>query len=162
MDDHERSLSARGIKAAPRIGAFMHAKTYGPNFVLCSTAARAKQTLELILPYFEREPKIRYDAALYLAGWPELLAEIKLTPFGASPLLVVGHNPGLEQLASKLAREPEGALERQSFQKMTDKFPTAAFAVLEFAVNDWQAVNPGLGMLSDFVRPLDLPKNHHE
>jgi phosphohistidine phosphatase len=159
--DHERPLSVRGEKAAPRIGAFLHTKNFDPAFVLCSTAERTKQTLERILPFLAGAPKIRYEARLYLAEWPELLAEIHGVPSGASPLLVIGHNPGLEQLASELARVPEGTIERRNLRKMTNKFPTAALAVLEFDAEDWQAVKPGSGVLADFVRPKDLPREDH-
>jgi len=162
IGDHGRPLSARGKRGAPRIGAFMHAKAYDPSFVLCSTAERAKQTLELVLPLFNSEPEITYDAHLYLAEWPQLLAEIHQVAAGASPLLVIGHNPGLEQLAIELARPPKDARERRNLRKMTNKFPTAAFAVLEFGVSDWRAVQRGSGALCDFVRPKDLPQRERQ
>jgi len=111
LGDHDRPLAARGRKAAPRMGAVMRKKGYVPALVLCSTAERTKETLELLLPALRADPKIQYDRALYLAEWPVLLAILQ----GAAadtPLLMIGHNPGLEQLASALAVQPQDAAER--------------------------------------------------
>ena len=155
-DDHARPLSARGKRTAPRIGACMHAKGYEPELVLCSTAERTKETLELVLPVFAGQPQIRYDRSLYLAEWPELLAKIRTVSSGATPLMVVGHNPGLEQLAIALALQAPSAAERGRLQKLAQKFPTAALAVLDFEIADWSEVKPGLGRLIDYVRPKDL------
>ena len=137
------------------MGAYMRAKAYAPALVLCSTAERAKETLELMLPALASEPEIRYDRALYLAEWPQLLAEIHDAP-NASPLLVVGHNPGLEQLAIALALQPQNPAERSRAEKMAQKFPTAALAVLDFDIPEWGGAKPGLGRLVDFTRPKDL------
>jgi phosphohistidine phosphatase len=154
--DHERPLAARGRFAAPRIGAYMRKKGYEPKSVLCSTAARTRETLELVLPYFSRPPEISYDRSLYLAEWPQLLAEIRLVPADASPLLLVGHNPGLEQLAIALALQPQTAPERARAEKLAQKFPAGALAVLDVDLPDWDGLKPGLGELVDFVRPKDL------
>jgi phosphohistidine phosphatase len=154
--DHERPLSARGKTAAPRMGAAMRKKGYEPRLVLCSTATRAKETLELVLPYFSQGPEIRYDSALYHAEWPVLLAQIRDCSTDASPLLLIGHNPGLGQLAIALALQPQSAAERARAETLARKFPTAALAVLDFESADWSGVKPGLGKLADFVRPRDL------
>ena len=156
LEDHDRPLSERGRLAAPRIGAYMRASGYEPALVLCSTAERTKQTLKLILPAFKKAPKIRYERALYLAEWPQLLARINKAPANASPLLVVGHNPGLEHLAIALALQPNSAGERSRVQRLAEKFPTAALAVLDFTGTSWKRAKPGLGRLSDYVRPKDL------
>jgi phosphohistidine phosphatase len=133
----------------------MHAKGYEPELVLCSTAERTKETLELVLPALAGQPQIRYDRSLYLAEWPELLAEIR-TVSSATPLMVVGHNPGLEQLAIALALQAKSAAERGRLQKLAQKFPTAALAVLDFEMADWGSLKPGSGRLIDYVRPKDL------
>ena len=154
--DHERPLAPRGRKNAPQIGAYMRDKAYNPALVLCSTALRAKQTLELVLPFFESEPEMRFERALYLAEWPLLMAEIKDVTATSTPLLLVGHNPGLEQLAIALALQPHTAAERDRTEKLASKFPTAALAVFDFDVSEWPEIRPGKGRLVDFVRPKDL------
>ena len=155
-DDHARHLSARGKRTAPRIGVYMRAKGYEPELVLCSTAERTKETLELVLPALAGQPQIRYDRSLYLAEWPVLLAEIRALASEASPVMVVGHNPGLEQLAIALALQAQSAAERGRLQKLALRFPTAALAVLDFEIVDWSGLKPGLGRLIDYVRPKDL------
>jgi phosphohistidine phosphatase len=156
IGDHDRPLSARGRKAAPRIGARMHEKGYEPAFILCSTAKRASETLELLLPQMAEPEKIHHDRALYLAEWPQLLAEIHAVPGGMSPLLLVAHNPGLEQLAIALALQPTGLADRARVERLAEKFPTAALAVLDFPDTDWSTIKSGSGRLVDYIRPKDL------
>lgn len=155
-DDHARPLSARGRKAAPAIARFMRSRDYLPEVVFCSTALRTRETLELLLVAWRKKPALRYERALYLADWPVLLAQLKKAPARASPLLLVGHNPGIEQLALALALQPRSVAERARLQLMTQKFPTAALAVLDFEIPSWRNLKPGLGQLIDYVRPKDL------
>jgi phosphohistidine phosphatase len=137
--------------------AYMREAGYLAEVVLCSTAQRARQTLDLLLPAWTKKPAVRYDRGLYLVDWPQLLAVLrKVTPPRASPLLLVGHNPGIEQLAIALAREPAGADERARLQAMGQKFPTAALAVLDFDIATWRSLKPAAGQLVDYVRPKDL------
>src|SRR5262249_45752034 len=91
-----------------------------------------------------------------LAEWPRLMAEIQDASTTATPLLLVGHNPGLEQLAIALALHPQTATERERAQKLAHKFPTAALAVLDFDVAGWREIGPGKGRLVDYMRPKDL------
>ena len=156
MADHERPLSARGRSAAPKIASYIRAKGYEPQLVLCSTAKRTKETLKFMLPAFKHAPKVRYSRALYLAEWPALLAAVHKAPVTSSPLLVIGHNPGLEQLAIALSLQPKNAAERVRAQRLAQKFPTGALAVLDFESADWRDVKPGHGRLTDYVRPKDI------
>jgi phosphohistidine phosphatase len=155
-DDHERPLSARGRKAAPRVGAYMREKGYIPNLVLCSTARRTRETLDLLLPFFSPLPKLRYGRDLYLAEWPVLLEQVRKIPKTSAALLVIGHNPGLERLAVALALQPQGGGELARAERLAEKFSTGALAVFDLAVREWRSVKPGQGRLIDFVRPKDL------
>jgi phosphohistidine phosphatase len=154
--DHDRPLSARGRNAAPKVAAYMRVKGYEPALVLCSSAKRTKETLKLVLPAFKHRPKTRYLRALYLAEWPALLAAVRKAPADASLLLLVGHNPGIEQLAIALSLQPRNAAERVLAQRLAQKFPTGALAVLEFETSSWQGVQPGHGRLIDYVCPKDF------
>ncbi len=156
IDDHERPLSARGRRTAPQMGAYMRAKGYEPALVFCSTARRTKETLKLLLPSFKRAPRVRYDRKLYLAEWPVLLAVVQKAPASASPLLLIGHNPGLEHLAIALALQPKTVAEKARAQRLAHKFPTSALAVLDFDGAGWRSAKPGLGQLADYVRPKDM------
>jgi phosphohistidine phosphatase len=140
----------------PRVAAHMKKQGYQPQVILCSTAARARETLELLLAHLKTPAAVTHDRALYLAEWPQLLAEIRAVPAGGSPLLLVGHNPGLEQLALALALQPQSPAERARTERLAEKFPTAALAVLDFEIADWREAKPGSGKLLDYVRPKDL------
>ena len=98
----------------------------------------------------------RHGEPLYLAEPEVILSIVRLAPDKADSVMVVGHNPGLEQLATLLAREPVKRKERDRFDRIEEKFPTAALAVLEFDVPRWRDVAPGTGALRNFVRPRDL------
>lgn len=156
--DHERPLNGRGRRTAPKMGEYLRARNYVPALILCSTARRAKETLELMLPSLKPAPKVHYDRKLYLADWPQLLAAVQKCP-AKSPILLVGHNPGLEQLALALALKPQSIAEKGRAQKLAQKFPTAALAVFAFEVRSWKEVRPGSGRLTDFARPKDV---HHD
>jgi phosphohistidine phosphatase len=134
----------------------MRKRGYQPASVLSSTATRAMETAELLMPALGNAAEIRYDRALYLAEWPQLLAAIRDAATGASPLLVVGHNPGLEQLALALAQQPKSAAERARRERLVHKFPTAGLAVLDFPGSDWSEIKLGTGRLVDYIRPKDL------
>ena len=155
-EDHDRALSERGRKAAPEMARYMRSKDYLPTAVLCSTARRTKETLDLLLAAWTKKPVVRFDRGAYLAEWPGLLGNLKKAPGQASPLLLVGHNPGIEQLAIALARQPKDALERTRLKRLSQKFPTAALAVLDFEITSWRNLKPGSGELVDYVRPKDL------
>ena len=154
--DHQRPLSPRGRRALPRVASHMKRLGYQPHTILCSTATRTRETCELLLAHLETQASVHHDRALYLAEWPQLLAEIRGVPAGTSPLLLIGHNPGLEQLALALALQPQSPAERARTEKLAAKFPTAALAVLDFDIADWSQVKPGSGRLIDYVRPKDL------
>lgn len=160
-DDHARHLIARGEDAARRMGAEMRKRGYEPALVLCSTSARTRETLEQVAGAFSRVPETRYQRGIYLAEWPALLAMVRAAP-DVSPLLLVGHNPGFEQLAVALAGTPSSKAEQKRFDSMARKFPTAALAVLDFPGSAWPEAAAGGAQLTDFVRPKDLGVEENE
>ena len=158
VDDHDRPLNARGRAAAPRMGAYMHSQGLIPERVLCSTAKRTRETLDLVLPHFSPKPEIAYTRALYLADWAALLKQVHATPASCRTLMMVGHNPGIERLAIALALRTSGPAELSRAEKLAEKFPTAALAVLEADGDAWSTFKPGSARLVDFVRPKDLDR----
>jgi phosphohistidine phosphatase len=156
MDDFDRPLNARGREAAPRMGAYMKGKGYVPQLVLTSSAARTRETLDLVLPHFSPAPKVKSTKALYLAEWPTILGAVRDVPRATPSVLVIGHSPGMERLAVALALKPASAAERARAESVVEKYPTAALAVFDFDSNDWSTIKPGSGRLIDFVRPKDL------
>lgn len=156
IDDHERVLMPRGRDDAPKLGRYIRKCGYDPDFILSSTSRRTVETVELVADELSGVARVDYLEALYLAEPEVVLSVIRLAPDKMTSVMVVGHNPGLEQLATLLAREPVKRKERDRFDQLEEKFPTAALAVLDFDVDRWRDVEPGEGTLKDFVRPRDL------
>jgi phosphohistidine phosphatase len=153
-DDHARELTVRGMHDASAIARYLRKSGFEPQWVMASTSARTRQTADLVLR--EIGAKADYRETLYLAEPGKILAQIQAAPPGISDLMVIGHNPGLEELATKLAREPVRRKERARRDVLEEKFPTAAMAVLDFDISKWRDISPGEGKLADFVRPKDL------
>lgn len=150
--DIDRPLSARGRKAAARMGEWLAAEGYRPDVVLCSAARRTRETLELVRPHLPERAVAEFARGLYLAGPRDMLNEIGKVPTTAESVMLLGHNPGIGSLAGLLAGSgDEGAL-----ADMHGKFPTAAIAVVGFNVARWGDLEPGSGVLRAFVRPRDL------
>lgn len=156
LDDMSRPLSSRGRKAAPLIGRHISGRGLVPGLVLCSTAERARQTLELVSAEWEWPAgdgvKVEMRASLYLCPPGELLAVIGRLDDDIECAMIIGHNPGMALLAGQLAAkgDPRG------MKTMAAKFPTAALAVLDLDVESWKAAAPGTASLQSFVRPKDL------
>jgi phosphohistidine phosphatase len=152
LDDRDRPLNARGLAAAPMMGAYMQEHRIRPDLVLCSDAVRTRQTLELALANMGTEPKVKYEAGLYLADPFELLQRLRKQPRAVRHLMIVGHNPGLQILAVELVGDGDPA----QVAALSEKLPTAAVAVLTFDVKSWREVGPGKGRLTRFTTPKML------
>jgi phosphohistidine phosphatase len=150
--DHARPLAGRGRDAAPRIGAYMAHHGLVPDQVLCSTAARAQQTLDLVVEQFSEKVPISYDERIYEVAAEDILAVIKQTRTDVHTLLVVGHNPGLRDLAELVIAS--GDVDARA--RVLEKFPTAGLAVIDFPIDDWRKLHPRAGRLDRFVTPRTL------
>jgi phosphohistidine phosphatase len=149
LADHDRPLARRGRRAAKAIGRHIREQGIDPELVLCSTARRARETLEGIEPALGRGG-VRVESELYGAPPSALLARLKEIPAAVRSVMVIGHNPGLEELALLLARR--GACLRE----LEAKFPTGALATLAFRSPDWTSLDRGTAELIEFIRPRDL------
>jgi phosphohistidine phosphatase len=156
LEDRDRRLADRGRSDAIRMGQFLKEDGAVPDLVLCSTALRTRETLDLIVPQLFAEPVVRHLSDLYLARWLTIVNLIRQVRDKADSLMLVGHNPGLEEAARKLARPPGDTKARKLHQLLQSEYPTAAVALLEFDVDMWNAVERGEGELLNFVRPRDL------
>ncbi|HWC62701.1 MAG TPA: histidine phosphatase family protein [Rhizomicrobium sp.] len=154
LDDHARELTVRGMHDAGAMARYLRKNGFIPDLMLISTSARTRQTADLVLR--EIGAKADYRDALYLAEAGKILGMVQAVAQGVEGLMVVGHNPGLEELAGLLAREPVRRKERHRRDVLEEKFPTAALAVLDFDIAKWREIQPGTGKLTDFVRPKDL------
>jgi phosphohistidine phosphatase len=153
--DHARVLADRGRNDAPRIGIVMQHKRYLPDLVLCSTAKRTMETWQHAAPELDGSPDVRFLDELYLAPWKAIVGIVRESG-PTNTVLVIGHNPGLEECARMLARKPLDDVERALANTLAEKFPTCALAVLDFEIAMWQDIAAGEGALIDFVRPRNL------
>ncbi|MEQ8344444.1 MAG: histidine phosphatase family protein [Sneathiellaceae bacterium] len=149
LDDHDRPLNARGVESCTRLVPHLRQEGIAPDLVLCSTAERARATLHGIFPGLPAPLAVRFDPAVYLAAPGDLLALARATAAEVRRLMVIGHNPGLEDLARSLAGSgPPDALAR-----LEEKFPTGALACFSFDIDTWQDLSPGTGRLCLFTLP---------
>lgn len=152
VPDHDRDLAPRGRKAAPKMGRLLAREELIPDLVLCSTATRARRTLELAAAELPRPVAVKQLASLYLAPPSLLLRILRRQPDAVMRLMIVGHNPGLHHLALALLADPEEA----SKTGLMEKFPTAALARIALPIAHWSELRPAQGRLLAFFRPRAL------
>jgi phosphohistidine phosphatase len=143
LADHDRPLAPRGRRAAKRIGELLRDRRIEISIVLCSSARRARETLDLAQPPGE----VHIEQELYGASARQLLERIRRVPEEVDSLMLIGHNPAIEELALGLAAdrsELEGA-----------KFPTGALATFTVS-GPWVRLAPAEATLTGFVKPRDL------
>jgi|SoiMethySBSTD1v2_1073268.scaffolds.fasta_scaffold1717513_2 phosphohistidine phosphatase len=143
LADHDRPLNGRGRKA--RLVMAGHVEGWDVDLVVSSTAARARATAEPLVTTLGCE--LRLDPAIYDASASELLAVVRALPDDARSVLLVGHNPGFEDLTELLAGS-------------SPPYPTAALGTLELAIDRWAEAEPGTGTLEGHVTPADLGGPH--
>jgi phosphohistidine phosphatase len=149
LADHDRPLNERGRRAAKAMRRHLAGAGIAPDVVLCSTAVRARQTLERLEPALDGAA-VSVDAQLYGAGARTLLDRMRALPESVGSVMVIGHNPGLQELVLGLAA-PGPSRDRVAL-----KFPTAALATLAFDAAGWRALAPGAAELVAYTRPRDL------
>jgi len=149
--DFDRPLNERGRRAARTMGAYMAAEGLRFDQTVASPAARVRDTLdEVAKPYGEALAPM-FDPRVYLASVSTLLDLVRATDAGVERLLLVGHNPGLEELALELAADDEDSPMRREVEL---KYPTATLAEITLPVENWGDVTGG--RIVRFVRPRDL------
>lgn len=156
--DRERPLAARGREAAPIMGRYLAEELLLPDLVLISPARRTAETWELVAPMLPEKPGTHFEPRIYEAKVERLLHVVQETAPGIRTLLMVGHNPGFEELATLLM----GHGDRYAAARMAQKYPTCGLAVLDFAVEDWRDVAARGGRLDRFVTPASLGEGPDE
>lgn len=150
--DRDRALSSRGRMAAPLMGRAMAEHKIVPDLVLCSPSRRTRETLDLVLPTLKPVPDVHFEEALYDADPDTIVDLVRDEPNRFRHIMVIGHNPGFQQLAHELIGSgPLGARDRLSV-----KLPTCGLVVMRFAQNDWANIGYGRGELQLFLVPKDL------
>lgn len=154
VEDHDRPLALRGQRAGQAMAAVVAALDPAPGLVLCSTATRARQTLDLVRPALAGVP-VEMDESLYTFDPLAVRLRLGQVEDAATAVLVIGHNPALERLAADLSRSDHGKPAR----RLRNKFPTAALAALDVPVARWRdmaSAAPDSARVVAFTRPADL------
>jgi phosphohistidine phosphatase len=150
VPDRDRPLAKRGRRDAPVVGRWLRDRGYLPEVVVCSDARRTRQTWELIAPELGGSPAVRFEPRAYGASAMALLYLVRELPGQCRSALLIGHNPGIAELADSLAAG-EARARRLGF-------PTAAVAVFGLA-GDWPALDPGTpgqASLLGYTTPAEL------
>ena len=143
LKDFDRPLNDRGLKAAPRVGAYMLKKEIRPDFMLSSPALRARQTTHIVCEAAGLSSLINFDERIYEAGVQRLFEIVTGFADGINTALMVGHNPGFEELLSALTGESQ-------------RMPTAALACIELKIKKWSDLTGCSGKLKWLVKAKDL------
>ena len=143
LQDFDRPLNGRGREAAPLVGQFILKKKIRPDLILSSTAERARQTAALIIESAELATELRFDERIYEADAARLLDVVSQIDESFGVALLVGHNPGMEDLLETLTGEKQG-------------MPTAALARIILDVEKWSKARERAGRLDWLVRAKEL------
>jgi phosphohistidine phosphatase len=152
LADHDRPLAPRGRRAATAMAEHFRRKGVGPELVLCSTSRRTRQTLKRIAPGLGKNAEVAIQPELYAASAADLLKVLHEVPDEVESVMLIGHNPAIQDLALSLARSgPEIA-------RVRSKFPTAALATLKLD-GSWRELTPGSAELVSLVKPKELSRD---
>ncbi len=141
--DFERPLNERGFQTAPLMGEVMLKNNFTPEIIVSSPAMRAKQTAQLVKESAAFEAGIRFDERIYEASISILLGVVADIEDLYDSAMIVGHNPGFENLVRTLTGKIE-------------PMPTATLAVVDLEINSWKEINSETGNLRKMIRPKEL------
>ena len=149
-DDHDRPLNARGQRAAAIMGVYLEQHGLTPDIVIASSAVRTQQTCDLVLRHAGMQPAVSRERALYLAGPKAILSLLQAQPAKVKCAMMIGHNPGFQELAVALA-EASGS----DAAALRADFPTGALAIFQTA-EPWDKAGFGSLSLTEFTYPKAL------
>jgi phosphohistidine phosphatase len=155
VPDRDRPLAKRGRRDAPRMGRWLHEHGYQPDVVVVSAARRTRQTWDLVALELGGSPAVRFEPRAYAASALTLLNLVQELPGRYRTALLIAHNPGVSELASRLAAPPEIGRVTDDVPRPAISLPTAAVAILEFS-GGWPSLTPGQARLTALTTPADL------
>jgi len=153
LRDFDRPLNERGREGAAVMGRHIFEHGIRWNRIISSPAVRATQTVEIAAEAAGTNPAINWDRRIYLASSASLLDLLRDQEDDPGTILMVGHNPGLEDLIFDLVPDDGGSPMRDIVE---EKFPTAAYAVLELDIDSWSEADEGCARLVHLIRPRDI------
>lgn len=143
MRDFERPLKDRGRKAAKRIGKHLKREKLNEPIVVCSPAVRTRETADIVLKHAGLRVEVRFDERIYEASLRDLVQVVSEIPDNKQVAILIGHNPGFEELLAYLTGEGR-------------RMPTCALAKINFEVESWKDIKEDQGRLEWFVTPKQL------
>ena len=149
LPDRDRPLAGRGRRASKAIARHLREEDIKPDLVLCSSARRARETLDRLEKALGAST-VQVEDDLYAASATQLLDRVRSVPDSVESVMLIGHNPGLQELALGLARASA------TVDELAAKYPTAALATLELSASSWRELDDGAADLVALVRPRDL------
>ncbi|MGE4322666.1 MAG: histidine phosphatase family protein [Sphingobium sp.] len=132
-----------------------------PDLAIVSTAVRTQESWALVSPAFSAAIAKVDERRIYEAPARRLLTVVQETPDDVHTVVMVGHNPGMEDLATSLAGKGTDRDAGSDLARMRDKYPTGGLAVIDFDLTSWADVTAGTGMLDRFVTPRSLDRPDH-
>jgi len=152
MADFDRPLNDRGRAAARSVGRALARRKLHFDMVLASPAERVRQTLAGLEEEYRFESAVRFEPRIYDASANTLIELVRALPDACGSALLVGHNPGLQELLLDLSERDERGLR----ERVREQYPTAALAVVELPERPWAELRPGAGEIVELVIPRDL------
>ncbi|MGO4383351.1 SixA phosphatase family protein [Specibacter sp. RAF43] len=148
--DHERPLAQRGHTEAPLAGKWLVENNILPDFILCSSALRTRQTCTWVCQQLgDKAPTPKLEDGLYAAGPGQILSVINHVPETVTTLMVISHMPGVQDVALRLASRDS---DQDAYMNLASGYPTSAFSVLEHT-GDWAALDGQDARVTHFVVP---------
>jgi phosphohistidine phosphatase len=151
LADFDRPLNERGYREAEEMANLVIARAWQPERILCSSSQRTRETLAPLLGLLKSNATIELTRRVYDAT-AETLLDVIRKQSGAASLMLIGHNPGLEELARALPGSGDGP----ALARLRTMFPPASLAVISFDIADWSDITPGDGRLDAFEVPADV------
>jgi phosphohistidine phosphatase len=152
MPDVTRALNERGAEAARLMGGYIVRHGLAPDLVLCSPAKRTRETLAAMVPHWPSGIEVGFEERLYAATPQTILSVICALEADTRTVMLIGHNPGLHEAAELLIAAGDVGLR----ERLREKFPTAALAVIDFAVDAWSRIHHHSGRLDRCVTPRSV------
>jgi phosphohistidine phosphatase len=152
LEDFDRPLALRGERACESMARYIALADIRPDLVLCSAALRTGQTVEGVRPALGDQAVVKLYRGLYLAGPQAMLSRLRRTADDVRSVMLVGHNPGMQSLAMRLA----GSGVEADLARLAKKYPTGALATLVFRGRSWSDLEMGTCELHSLVRPGDI------
>ncbi len=151
QEDIDRRLTASGREACEAIGSYMKKHKYVPSFVLSSPARRTSETFSHVMEAAGMSPPYKFEKTFYPFNPDRVADSIRKLDDNIDSVMIVGHNPGIHQLAITLAKPDD----TDSYEQLKTKYPTGTLTVLRFKLDSWERMGNKGGKLMDFMPPSE-------